>query len=145
MQFLQIFPTVEDVRTSLDGYISGGSLPYQSRTNEGQPWLKNYLQSVFIQLLFFSFQQKQNNWHLISCVINSSSAWRSKSRERTKASPHIKTFCRISPDGKKCAWFLLTSANLSKAAWGTSQKNDTQFYIRSYEAGVLFLPKYIVR
>lgn len=31
------------------------------------------------------------------------------------------------------SWFLLTSANLSKAAWGALQKNNTQLMIRSYE------------
>ncbi|KAL0601755.1 hypothetical protein AAY473_027948 [Plecturocebus cupreus] len=35
---------------------------------------------------------------------------------------------------------LLTSANLSKAAWGALEKNGTQLMIRSYELGVLFLP-----
>jgi tyrosyl-DNA phosphodiesterase-1 len=37
-------------------------------------------------------------------------------------------------------YVVLTSANLSKAAWGTYQKQKTQFMIRSYELGVLFLP-----
>lgn len=40
-------------------------------------------------------------------------------------------------------WFLLTSANLSQAAWGVAEKNDTQLYIKSYEIGVLFLPRKI--
>ncbi|KAJ1105315.1 hypothetical protein NDU88_002723, partial [Pleurodeles waltl] len=31
-------------------------------------------------------------------------------------------------------------ANLSKAAWGSLEKNGTQLMIRSYELGVLFLP-----
>jgi tyrosyl-DNA phosphodiesterase-1 len=35
---------------------------------------------------------------------------------------------------------LLTSANLSKAAWGELQKDGTQFMIRNFEIGVLFLP-----
>ncbi|KAJ7384711.1 tyrosyl-DNA phosphodiesterase 1 [Desmophyllum pertusum] len=35
----------------------------------------------------------------------------------------------------------MTSANLSKAAWGTLEKNGQQLMIRSYEIGVLFLPK----
>lgn len=30
-------------------------------------------------------------------------------------------------------WFLLTSSNLSKAAWGALQKNNSQLMIRSYE------------
>ncbi len=37
-------------------------------------------------------------------------------------------------------WFLLTSENLSRAAWGSLQKNETQLFIRSYELGVLFIP-----
>ncbi|KAJ8922814.1 hypothetical protein NQ315_007849 [Exocentrus adspersus] len=41
----------------------------------------------------------------------------------------------------KLAYFLLTSANLSKSAWGASIGKDSKVYMRSYEAGVLFLPK----
>ena len=37
-------------------------------------------------------------------------------------------------------WYLLTSCNLSQAAWGTGEKNDTQLYMKSFEIGVLFLP-----
>jgi tyrosyl-DNA phosphodiesterase-1 len=37
-------------------------------------------------------------------------------------------------------WFLLTSANLSQAAWGVLQRDATMLYIKSYEMGVLFLP-----
>ena len=40
-------------------------------------------------------------------------------------------------------WFLLTSANLSQAAWGVSEKAGTQLYVKSYEIGVLFLPERI--
>ncbi|XP_023914252.1 tyrosyl-DNA phosphodiesterase 1-like isoform X1 [Quercus suber] len=52
--------------------------------------------------------------------------------------PHIKTFTRY--NAQKLAWLLLTSSNLSKAAWGALQKNNSQLMIRSYELGVLFLP-----
>ena len=31
------------------------------------------------------------------------------------------------------SWLLLTSSNLSKAAWGALQKNNSQLMIRSYE------------
>jgi tyrosyl-DNA phosphodiesterase-1 len=37
----------------------------------------------------------------------------------------------------------MTSANLSQAAWGVFQTNDSQLYIKSYEMGVLFLPHLI--
>jgi len=36
---------------------------------------------------------------------------------------------------------LLTSSNLSKAAWGTLQKQGKQLMIRNYELGVLVLPE----
>uniref|UniRef100_A0A8C9V2K4 Tyrosyl-DNA phosphodiesterase 1 n=1 Tax=Scleropages formosus TaxID=113540 RepID=A0A8C9V2K4_SCLFO len=54
--------------------------------------------------------------------------------------PHIKTYMRTSPDFAELSWFLVTSANLSKAAWGALEKNNTQMMVRSYELGVLFLP-----
>jgi len=55
--------------------------------------------------------------------------------------PHIKSYTRISPDFKRIPWFVLTSANLSKAAWGVQRYGH---YITSYEGGVIFIPKFIV-
>lgn len=56
--------------------------------------------------------------------------------------PHIKTYCRVSPCLSKVAYFLLTSANLSKSAWGGPFAKDNGVYVRSYEAGVMFLPSF---
>ncbi|KAB7497670.1 Tyrosyl-DNA phosphodiesterase 1 [Armadillidium nasatum] len=67
--------------------------------------------------------------------------WRSEIRQRTRSMPHIKTYTRVSPDMKKAQYFMLTSSNLSKAAWGQLQKQGMQLFIRSYEAGVLWLPE----
>lgn len=36
------------------------------------------------------------------------------------------------------SWFCLTSSNLSKAAWGALQKNNSQLMIRSYEVCCFF-------
>ncbi|GFS72077.1 tyrosyl-DNA phosphodiesterase 1 [Nephila pilipes] len=72
-----VFPTVENVRKSLQGYPAGASLPYSIKVAQKQPYLKEFLH-----------------------------------------------------------------ANLSKAAWGALEKKGTQFMIRSYELGVLFLPKF---
>ncbi|XP_028398531.1 tyrosyl-DNA phosphodiesterase 1-like isoform X2 [Dendronephthya gigantea] len=107
-----VFPSVEDVRTSLEGYIAGGSLPYSLKTASKQP----YLQEFFCR-------------------------WQSESLGRSRASPHLKSYARISPDLTKAAWFIMTSANLSKAAWGALEKSGSQLMIRSYEIGVLFLPQ----
>jgi tyrosyl-DNA phosphodiesterase-1 len=42
-------------------------------------------------------------------------------------------------EDEKIRWFLLTSANLSKSAWGMIQPDST-FLIRNYELGVFFSP-----
>ncbi|NXA46213.1 TYDP1 phosphodiesterase, partial [Nothocercus julius] len=106
-----VYPTVDNVRQSLEGYPAGGSLPYSIQTAQKQLWLHSYFHK-----------------------------WSAEVSGRSHAMPHIKTYMRPSPDFQKIAWFLVTSANLSKAAWGALEKNGTQLMIRSYELGVLFLP-----
>ncbi|KAL0138872.1 tyrosyl-DNA phosphodiesterase I [Mucor lusitanicus] len=67
--------------------------------------------------------------------------WKSERAGRQFLMPHIKTYTRTYEDKNgriHIAWHLLTSANLSRAAWGDYQKNRTQIYIKSYELGVLF-------
>lgn len=108
-----IFPSKDNIRLSLEGYNGGGCVPYSIKTASKQSWLTPF------------FAQ-----------------WKSEGRGRSKAVPHIKTYTRHSPDGTEAAWFILTSANLSKAAWGVLEKKGSQLMIRSYELGVLFLPQY---
>ncbi|GMF44127.1 unnamed protein product [Phytophthora fragariaefolia] len=63
---------------------------------------------------------------------------------RQNAMPHIKSYARFNPSDETAGeldWAIMTSSNLSKAAWGALQKNKTQFMIRSYELGVMFLPQ----
>jgi tyrosyl-DNA phosphodiesterase-1 len=110
-----VYPSLSDVQGSHDGMLGGGCLPYSRMTHTKQLWLQEFLHR-----------------------------WRAEKRHRTQATPHIKTYCRISPDMKTLAWFLLTSANLSKAAWGRSTHQGSGQNIMSYEAGVLFLPKFLV-
>lgn len=98
------------MRSSLEGYGSGGGLPYTWRTHQRQQWLTKFLHQ-----------------------------WRSEALGRSGAIPHIKTYCRVDEDMTRAHWFLLTSANLSKAAWGVLQKNASQLHIRSWELGVLLV------
>ncbi|KAL6739606.1 hypothetical protein Aduo_013040 [Ancylostoma duodenale] len=125
-----IYPCVEDVRNSLEGYSAGDSLPYQESTSKRQPWLRE-----------------------IMCK------WRSEAKGRSKAMPHVKVrhlhsfqlgsiilsfYKSISLSYTEIIdgipqWILVTSANLSKAAWGDFQKNKTQLMVRSYELGVLII------
>ncbi|XP_074564709.1 tyrosyl-DNA phosphodiesterase 1 [Curcuma longa] len=105
---LIIWPTVEDVRCSIEGYAAGSAIPSPQKNVE-KAFLRKY-------------------W----------ARWKANHVGRCHAMPHIKTYARY--NAQNLAWFLLTSANLSKAAWGALQKNNSQLMIRSYELGVLFLP-----
>ncbi|CAH1792376.1 unnamed protein product [Owenia fusiformis] len=107
-----IYPSKDNVRTSLEGYPAGGSLPYSIKTAVKQQYMHQF-------------------WN----------HWKSEHRGRSAACPHIKTYTRSHPDGTSIAWFAVTSANLSKAAWGALEKKGQQLMIRSYEIGVLFLPQ----
>ncbi|XP_022432009.1 tyrosyl-DNA phosphodiesterase 1 isoform X3 [Delphinapterus leucas] len=74
-----IYPSVENVRTSLEGYPAGGSLPYSIQTAEKQNWLHSYFHK-----------------------------WSADTSGRSSAMPHIKTYMRPSPDFSQLAWFLVT-------------------------------------
>uniref|UniRef100_A0A1A9W6E8 PBZ-type domain-containing protein n=1 Tax=Glossina brevipalpis TaxID=37001 RepID=A0A1A9W6E8_9MUSC len=115
--FKMIYPSFGNVSRSHDGMLGGGCLPYSKSTNDKQPWLKLHLHQ-----------------------------WSSKMRHRSQAMPHIKTYTRFDLEAQCVYWFLLTSANLSKAAWGAFNKNvniQPSLRIYNYEAGVLFLPRLI--
>lgn len=105
-----IFPTVADVRTSVDGYYAGASIHLKTQS---------------------ATQQKQLTYLLPKlCRWNSSTT--SRAALRGPAAPHIKTYIRFShpeapgPDAApgpraeatRIDWAMLTSANLSTQAWG---------------------------
>eukprot|EP00039_Didymoeca_costata_P011146 m.153939 g.153939 ORF g.153939 m.153939 type:complete len:290 (+) comp15075_c0_seq5:782-1651(+) len=110
-----IFPTVQNVRQSLEGYVAGCSLPYQKQNAEKQDFL-------------FKLCHR----------------WKADWCGRTEASPHIKTYCRWCPRSNTLRWVLLTSANLSQAAWGTEKESQVTgakcLHLLNYELGVLFAP-----
>ncbi len=114
-QLSVVYPSKQDVLGSYDGLMGGGCLPYSMRTHEKQRWLERHLRR-----------------------------WRSVSRHRSRAMPHVKTYTRVDPDGRRAAFLVLTSANLSKAAWGALNKAGGRMQIQSYEAGVLFLPGFVL-
>uniref|UniRef100_A0A6A7G1Z1 Tyrosyl-DNA phosphodiesterase isoform X2 n=1 Tax=Hirondellea gigas TaxID=1518452 RepID=A0A6A7G1Z1_9CRUS len=109
-----IYPSEESIRTSSQGWMGGSCLPYSCNTHARQLWLERHLYD-----------------------------WSSEKRGRSKGMPHIKTYTRVNKDETEAQFLLLTSANLSKAAWGQLQKQNSQHFIRSYEAGVLLLPKFL--
>ncbi|KYN10018.1 PREDICTED: probable tyrosyl-DNA phosphodiesterase isoform X1 [Trachymyrmex cornetzi] len=112
-QFQFIYPSIENYKQSFDCQDLITPLMYSAEIHSKQQWLEQYLYQ-----------------------------WKATRTGRDHAMPNIKSYTRISSDSKRIPWFLLTSANLSKAAWG-SIKQYEGYSIRNYEAGVVFIPKLI--
>lgn len=68
---------------------------------------------------------------------------------RSRNMPHVKTYVRYlegqAGGPPEVAFVLATSSNLSQAAHGVREKNDTQLFIKSFEAGVLVVPSLLAR
>lgn len=61
--------------------------------------------------------------------------------QRRRAAPHIKTYIRFSDESMTSVdWALMTSANLSKQAWGEEINGKGEVRICSYEIGVVVWP-----
>jgi len=91
-----VWPTVDFVKECVDGYSAGGSLCFPKK----------------------NFKEFLNTF----CVYQ-------PSFRRSRIPPHIKTYTRpmqVLESQKevlyKLPWVILTSSNLSKAAWGCLQK-----------------------
>ncbi|KAG8342557.1 putative tyrosyl-DNA Phosphodiesterase (Tdp1) [Trypanosoma vivax] len=109
-----VYPTESEVKNSLEGWRGGMSLPVRLRCCH--PYIN----------------ARMHRW----CHRGVSEAVNKPVRGR--AMPHLKTYMRLAEGEDSLHWFLLTSANLSRAAWGEWQRNGSQLAIRSYELGVLY-------
>lgn len=128
--FKVVFPTADEIRRSLDGYASGGSV----HTKTASP-------AQAKQLLYL--RPMLHHW------ANDCEEGTPRAEEhdggRKRAAPHIKTYIRYhrTSDGKNGSvdWALLTSANMSKQAWGeAANASSRQVRIASWEIGVLVWP-----
>ena len=130
-RFSIIFPTPDEVRRSLDGYESGGSIhmKIQSAAQQKQlamlrPMLKHWASDV----------DEQTQPSIKKPVA-------ARKALRSRAAPHIKTYIRFKDhDQTEIEWAMITSANLSQQAWGALPDKDGQTRICSYEVGVVVWP-----
>jgi tyrosyl-DNA phosphodiesterase-1 len=116
-----VFPTPSEIRSSLDGYASGASIHTKLQSAQ---------------------QQKQLEYtHSLFCHWNAPSEQQRGEAHRGLAAPHIKTYVRFrDTTHKRIDWALLTSANLSKQAWGDVVNKKDEVWIQSWEAGVVVWP-----
>jgi tyrosyl-DNA phosphodiesterase-1 len=118
-KFNIIFPTPDEIRTSLDGYASGGSIHTKLQSAQQQKQL------TYLHPLFCHWKPSTDSKAM-----------------RGPAAPHIKTYIRFTDTSHKTIdWALLTSANLSKQAWGDVLNKKGEVWIQSWEAGVVVWPE----
>lgn len=123
-----IFPTPDEIRRSLDGYGSGASIHTKIQTAAQLKQLQ-YLKPILHHWAGDSGQ-------------HSDSASKIMEAGRRRAAPHIKTYLRFCDASKtQIDWALVTSANISKQAWGEACNAAGESRICSYELGVLVWPE----
>ena len=126
-----VWPTEENMRRSVEGYTGGTSLPSAPQKVESVSKSKAHL--------------RQWNGGTRDGRDGGGSAF---VRARIAAVPHLKSFTRVSADGTRAAWSLMTSANISSFAFGKAQligKPKEHVKCGHWELGVLFTPKSLAR
>jgi tyrosyl-DNA phosphodiesterase 1 len=125
-----VFPTADEIRRSIDGYSCGGSIHMKLQTAANQKQLKYLIPHLC-------------HWAGDEQHYQSSDRAGVKEAGRKRTGPHIKTYLRFTDaEMTRLDWGMITSANLSKQAWGTDG-SGTQGEVRisSFEIGVLFWPE----
>lgn len=128
-----VFPTADEIRRSVDGYACGGSIHMKTQT----PAQQKQLEFLRPMLCHWAGDGRAN------AAIGERNGKQVKVGQalRRRAAPHIKTYIRFSDeDMTTIDWALMTSANLSKQAWGEETNGKGEVRICSYEIGVLVWP-----
>jgi tyrosyl-DNA phosphodiesterase-1 len=122
-----IFPTADEIRRSLDGYRSGSSI-HMKLDSQTQKQQLQFMKPLFCTWAGDKAEQ---------------TAGPVREAGRRRAAPHIKTYMRFSNDECNAIdWAMLTSANLSKQAWGEMANKQQEVSIKSFEIGVLVCPQW---
>lgn len=163
-EFKIIFPTPDEIRRSLDGYASGGSIHTKTQSPQQAKQL------AYLRPLFCHWANDCER----GAEVPGEGVLRVRDAGRKRAAPHVKTYVRFAPAPTPAAqrgehskggdedgdhdgegeggatgngdgdvdidWALVTSANLSKQAWGEARNTAGEMRISSYEIGVLVWP-----
>ncbi|EFE42278.1 hypothetical protein TRV_02978 [Trichophyton verrucosum HKI 0517] len=131
-RFSIIFPTPDEIRRSLDGYGSGGSIHMKIQSPPQQKQLA-YLRRYLCHWAGDAEDPKNSD--------PATKSDRVREAGRRRAAPHIKTYIRFSDsDMNSIDWAMITSANLSTQAWGAGANTHGEVRICSWEIGVLMWP-----
>ncbi|CBZ30114.1 tyrosyl-DNA phosphodiesterase-like protein [Leishmania mexicana MHOM/GT/2001/U1103] len=155
-----VYPTEEEVRNSWEGWRGGGSLPLRVQcchefvnarlhrwgsSEEGHTAKRAFPRPAKVAAAHASREDAVDVDGVDSDGGEGTTASLTCScaAYRQFALPHIKSYAAVAPDRSCVRWFLLTSANLSQAAWGSlsrkmNQRGSRQQLVRSYELGVIY-------
>lgn len=124
-----VFPTPDEIRRSIGGYHSGASIHTPENTKPGQQKQLDYL------------RPKMVHWagNKLDVVPNTTDTIRDAGRRR--AAPHIKTYVCYDEHMESIDWAMMTSANISKQAWGELPNKNGEVRIHSWELGVIVWPQ----
>ena len=107
-----MWPTVEQVRSSLEGYRSGIGLLASAKVFTDRP-----------------------NLSLPAYL----AAWNAEWSHRQRIMPHIKTIAACRGNHGECDYCYLGSANATPAAWGALQRQGQSLRCMNWELGVLWV------
>ncbi|KAK7418372.1 hypothetical protein QQX98_003992 [Neonectria punicea] len=127
-KFKVVYPTPDEIRRSLDGYASGASIHTNVQSSQQAKQLE-YLRPIF----YHWANDSPNGKNLADDATIQDGG-------RQRAAPHIKTYIRYN-NRNTIDWALLTSANLSKQAWGDAATANGEVRIASWEIGVMVWPE----
>ena len=123
-QFSIVFPTADEIRRSIDGYGPGGSIHMRTQSTAQ----RKQLDFIRPMLCHWAGDNRPPNSPPI------------REAGRRRAAPHIKTYVRFNDSSMtRIDWAMMTSANLSTQAWGSTTK-EGQVRVCSYEIGILVWP-----
>ncbi|EPS28132.1 hypothetical protein PDE_03078 [Penicillium oxalicum 114-2] len=142
-KFSIIFPTPDEIRRSLEGYASGGSIHMKTQSAPQRKQLE-YMRPFFCHWAGDGSSSS-------TCIDLSGDDLSPPPRTRreagrARAAPHIKTYIQFT-DGEtmdSIDWAMVTSANLSTQAWGAAVNPSGEVRISSWEIGVLMWPELFV-
>ncbi|KAI9798792.1 MAG: hypothetical protein M1833_004623 [Piccolia ochrophora] len=131
-KFHMIFPTADEIRRSLNGYLSGSAIHTKIKT-PAQAKQIAYLKPMLRHWAGDGGQHENEKKTTFQGTVGEAG--------RKRAAPHIKTYIRFTDSSmKKIDWAMMTSANLSTQAWGTSPNASGEVRVSSWEIGVIVWP-----
>ena len=133
-----VWPSVQCIAQSYLGYNSGGSVPCNSDIIEEKGHIKKGFRNCLRK-----WNATDTGRHMFPAHMKCYFRY-SRQRDLVEQEQGLATAAASAAE-VSLQWFLLTSANLSQAAWGKKQRKGHVLYIKSYEMGVLFLPSWLER